>query len=108
MMINARRLTGLTQLSLIGFPNLVGDAPVAALSTSLPPDLTVLELELTIGGLPVDYRNEVKDTGCKSFAGKGVLSSAADLAPVALICDIAIGHGLEHCVTAHKLLMSNC
>lgn len=60
MMINTRRLTGLTLLSLIGDPNLVGDAPVAALSTSLPPDLTVLELELTTGGLPVDYRNEVK------------------------------------------------
>jgi hypothetical protein len=52
-MLNVRRLTGLTNLSLAGFPNLVGDAPVAALATSLPPNLAILQLaglrELEVG-----------------------------------------------------------
>ena len=44
MMLNIRRLTGLTSLMMAGFSNLVGDAPVSALATSLPPELAVLEL----------------------------------------------------------------
>ena len=44
MMLNVRRLTGLTKLSLAGFPNLVGDAPVAALAMGLPPQLATLQL----------------------------------------------------------------
>ena len=51
MMRNVRRLTRLTTLSMTGFPNLVGDAPIVALATSLPPDLEVLELEL-VGECP--------------------------------------------------------
>jgi hypothetical protein len=54
MMRNVRRLTQLTNLRLLGFPNLVGDAAVTALATSLPPDLAVLELELS-----GKYQNEV-------------------------------------------------
>ena len=52
-MLNVRRLTALTQLNLAGFPKLVGDAPVAALATSLPPSLAMLQLaglkELEVG-----------------------------------------------------------
>ena len=62
MMLNVRRLTRLTSLMIVGFPNLVGDAPIAALATSLPPDLAVLELELSGG-----YQEEVNATGCMSF-----------------------------------------
>jgi hypothetical protein len=53
MMLNVRRLTRLTSLMIVGFPNLVGDAPIAALAPNLPPDLAVLELELSW-----DYQNE--------------------------------------------------
>jgi hypothetical protein len=53
MMLSVRQLTALTQLSLAGYPNLVGDAPVAALATSLPPNLAMLQLaglkELEVG-----------------------------------------------------------
>jgi hypothetical protein len=62
MMFNMRRLNRLTSLYIVGFANLVGDAPITALATSLPPDLAILELELS-----VDYRNMVKATGCMSF-----------------------------------------
>jgi hypothetical protein len=62
MMLNVRRLTRLTSLIMMGFPNLVGDAAVAALATSLPPDLAILELELS-----GDYQKEVKATGCMPF-----------------------------------------
>lgn len=54
-MLSVRRLTALTQLSLAGNPNLVGDAPVAALATSLPPSLAMLQLaglkELEVGSI---------------------------------------------------------
>ena len=53
MMLSVRRLTALTQLSLAGYPNLVGDAPAAALATSLPPNLAMLQMaglrELEVG-----------------------------------------------------------
>ena len=57
MMLHVRRLTALTKLSLAGFLNLVGDAPVAALATSLPPNLAMLQL----AGLNIE---EVGTTGC--------------------------------------------
>lgn len=64
MMLGVRRLTRLTSLMMMGFPNLVGDAAVVALATSLPPDLAVLELELS-----GDYQTEVQATGCMPFCG---------------------------------------
>ena len=75
MMRDVRRLTRLTTLSMAGFPNLAGDAPIVALATSLPPDLAALELE-AVGERP----NEVQHTGCKSFC-----------------------RGREHCPWLHRL-----
>ncbi len=62
MMLNVRRLSRLTSLMMMGFPNLVGDAAVAALATSLPPDMAILGLELSGG-----YQDKVKATGCMPF-----------------------------------------
>ena len=43
MLLNVRRLTALTELRLIGAANLVGDAAMALLAATMPPDLAVLQ-----------------------------------------------------------------
>jgi hypothetical protein len=44
MLLNVRRLTALTELRLIGAANSVGDAAIALLAASMPPDLVILQV----------------------------------------------------------------
>ena len=71
MLLNMRRLTALTVLRLIGPPNLTGRAPVAALSTCLPPDLVTLQLAES--GIPEVGQLFVSLTLCEVLQGGGEL-----------------------------------
>lgn len=43
MLLNVGRLTTLTELRLVGSANLVGDASIALLAATMPPDLVILQ-----------------------------------------------------------------